>query len=302
MKYFTLLELFLLILLIIIILLIISNLNLTGEGFNNKERIFERRGGNNVFDTAYVDIYDSLFYNNIKNEYEVEQIINSNQPKIHSKLLDIGCGTGHHVEMFNKNNLDSIGIDFSPAMIEQAQLNYPKNKYRVCDALNSIEFPPDSFTHITCLYFTIYYIKNKKLFFSNCFDWLVSDGTLILHLVNAKKFDPITPASYSQKNHNSNKQIKGTVKFDVLDYKSNFILDENINSNVSTLKNPNAIFKETLKFKDSNKTRVNEHKLFMASQKSILALAKDAGFILKAQKEMTDIEYNYNYLYYLVKP
>ena len=57
-----------------------------------------------------------------------------------------------------------------------------------------MEFPADTFTHITCLYFTIYYIKDKRLFFENCFKWLKPHGVLVIHLVNMNKFDPILPS------------------------------------------------------------------------------------------------------------
>ena len=55
-------------------------------------------------------------------------------------------------------------------------------------------FPQQSFTHLTCLYFTVYYIKNKRLFFENCYNWLAPGGYLLLHLVDRDNFDPILPA------------------------------------------------------------------------------------------------------------
>ena len=51
-----------------------------------------------------------------------------------------------------------------------------------------------------------------------------------------------------------------------------------------------------------NKARVNEHKLYMCSQQSILGTAKEVGFILKSHVEMKEIQYDYNYLYTLQKP
>ena len=38
---------------------------------------------------------------------------------------------------------------------------------------------------------TIYYIKDKKALFKNCFNWLMPGGYLSLHLVNRDKFNPI---------------------------------------------------------------------------------------------------------------
>ena len=45
-------------------------------------------------------------------------------------ILDIGSGTGHHVNLFNKNNNSVIGIDKSPAMIKIAKQNYPELDFR----------------------------------------------------------------------------------------------------------------------------------------------------------------------------
>ena len=131
-------------------------------------------------------------------------------------------------------------------------------------------------------------------------------GVLVLHLVNMNKFDPIVPiaspfVAVSPQTYAPERITKSVVKFDILDYKSDFQLNENTNPN-TTLSKPNGIFKETFKFKDSKKVRINEHKFYMTSQKNILALAREVGFILQSQEEMIPIQYKYNYLYFLQKP
>ena len=69
------------------------------------------------------------------------------------------------------------------------------------------------------------------------------------------------------------------------------------------LKQNKSVFKETFLTKNSNKPiRVNNHHLYMDSQKEILGLAKDAGFILKGKSAMTSCTYEYQYLYYLQRP
>ena len=57
--------------------------------------------------------------------------------------------------------------------------------------MDFMNFDAQSFTHITCLYFTIYYIKDKTRLFKNCYDWLKPGGYMVLHLVNRNMFDPI---------------------------------------------------------------------------------------------------------------
>ena len=309
-KKTTLLEKLITFLIIIIIIRIFSNLIYNKEGLANNlntARELTTLTGKNIFDEFYVNIYDDLVYNGEKNNYEVEKVFNAKQPNMKSYILDIGCGTGHHIKLFNDKNINSIGIDSSPYMIKKAKENYPKLNFKTCDALTTLEFQPDTFTHITCFYFTIYYIKNKKQFLENCFNWLAPGGVLILHLVDMNSFDPIIPIAnpfviISPQSYTPNRITESIVKFDTMDYKSNFKLDKTIDPNTTSLKLPNAVFKEILKFKDSNTIRINEHKFYMSSQRSILSIAKGVGFVLKGQDDMHSIDYDYNYLYTLEKP
>ena len=275
------------------------------EGFVEIKKEFIKKSGPDIYDDFYVSVYDKLVHNNNRVGYEINTILEDSSP--HANILDVGSGTGHHVNFLNKNNNTVIGIDNSPAMIKIAKRNYPKLNFKLGDILTSSEFAPESFTHISCLYFTIYYIKDKKQFFENCFNWLQPNGVLVLHLVNIHKFDPVIPIAdpfiiVSPQTYAPKRITESIVNFDVLDYKSDFELDSTINANTVIQPNSNAIFKEVFKFKDKKKTRINEHKLYMSTQKNILALARDVGFILKSQKEMIDIQYENNYLYTLEKP
>jgi len=307
MFYLTVTELILVILLIILTSFLFSNINLTKdkEAFNNKsDKKIERYAGSSIFDKNYVTIYDSLFYNKSKNDFEIFHILkNTDSQKTNRYLLDIGSGTGHHVNLFNKkNNFTAIGLDKSPSMIEFSKKKFPDNEYKLGNVLNSIEFPNGTFTHITCLYYTIYYIKNKRLFFANCFNWLIPNGVLIIHLVNKHKFDPVLPNSIitpGKSSSNSERDLSSKLKIKDISYRSKFILDTPEKANGD--EESNCIFRETIKFNEKH-TRVNEHKLYMEGQNKILSLAKDEGFILKNMVEMTDINYDHNYLYYLEKP
>ena len=275
------------------------------EGFVEVKKEFIRKTGKDIFDDFYVDIYDDLVYNEKKNSFEIERIFKDN--KSNPIVLDIGSGTGHHTELISKiPNSTVIGIDNSPAMIKFSKQKNPELDFRLASALDSMQFSPNSFSHITCLYFTIYYIKNKQLLLENCYKWLEPGGVLVLHLVNMYKFDPIVPIAnpfviVSPQSYTDKRITESKVKFDMLDYKSDFKLDESIPTNTCKIDKPNAIFKETFKF-NNKKSRINEHNLYMSSQKSILALARDIGFILQSQEEMDGIQYENNYLYTLVKP
>ena len=301
----TFLELLLITLIITIICIFIQKSS-TKEGFIERGDNFVRHTDDDIFDEFYVAIYDNLVHNEAKNNYEVGRINNTNSSNSEQRILDIGCSTGHHVNLLSNNNNYVIGIDNSPEMIKKAKENFPDNNFKLGDALNSMEFNPDSFTHISCLYFTIYYIKNKKQFLENCYNWLMPGGSLILHLVDMHNFDPIIPITdpiiTTPKKAINERITEGYANFDTLDYKSKFDLDSSINSNTISLDTPNAVFKETIKLKQPKKIRINEHHLYMCSQRSILGFARELGFILQSQEEMTGIDYENNFLYTIQKP
>jgi SAM-dependent methyltransferase len=228
------------------------------EGFQQEQEFLFKKG-NDIYDDFYADIYDFLVFNEIKNDYEVGMIINQNTPNTKSVILDVGCGTGHHVgKMAQNNNLEVIGIDISPSMIKKAKENYPKLNFQVTDVLNRDAFHNNMFTHILALYFTIYYIEDKNQFFNNAMDWLKPGGYLIVHLVDRYKFDPILPPGnplyiVSPQKYAKNRITQTKVNFNEFIYNSNFKLNET--SDV-------AIFDEKFKF-NNGKVRKQEHILYM---------------------------------------
>jgi SAM-dependent methyltransferase len=274
------------------------------EGFEEHSTSFKMREGSKVYDDFYAKVYDELVFNKIKNDYELGSIVDSTKPTDTSIILDVGCGTGHHVSSLANKGYKVVGIDLSESMIKKAQETYPNLDFRVSDALATMSFPANSFTHITCLYFTIYYIKDKRLFFENCMHWLMPGGFLVLHLVNRDKFDPILPAGdpfhiVSPQKYADKRITTTNVKFDKFDYKANFEL---IPANNDT-DDVNAILHETFKpFKKGGQIRKNEHKFYMPTQAKVLAMAKEAGFILFSQTDMIKCQYAHQFLYVLQKP
>jgi SAM-dependent methyltransferase len=275
-----------------------NDLNKSGkEGFEQQDQ-FLIKTGSEIYDDFYADIYDYLVFNNLKDDYEVGYIMNSAKPSSKSKILDIGCGTGHHVASIGSKGLDVIGIDISPSMIKKAKENFPDYKFEVGDATNGSLFQPDSFTHILCMYFTIYYFKDKTQFFNNCFKWLMPGGYLIVHLVDRDKFDPILPPGnpllYVSPQRYAKERITSTkVKFTDFSYSADFKLDD---------KNDKALFVE--KFKDDNtgKVRKNEHEMYMPDVQQIVDEAQGCGFIVEGKADLLQCQYEYQYLYVFVKP
>jgi len=60
-------------------------------------------------------------------------------PQSGERILDAGCGTGQLTAEIARAGADVIGIDSSPAMIEQARANLPGVRFEVAD-LTAIEY------------------------------------------------------------------------------------------------------------------------------------------------------------------
>lgn len=285
--------------LLLLIILVFKGLkpNKFIEGFEQQDQ-FLIKTGSGIYDNFYSDIYDYLVFNNLKDDYEVGYIINSSSPSSKSKILDVGCGTGHHVASLGSKGLDVLGIDISPSMIDKAKENFPDYKFEVADALNTNTFEPDSFTHILCMYFTIYYFKDKTQFFNNCFKWLMPGGYLIVHLVDRDRFDPILPPGnpllYVSPQRYAKERITSTkVKFTDFSYSADFKLDE---------QNDKALFVEKFKNDSDGKVRKNEHEMWMPDIHQIVDEAQSCGFIVDSQADLLQCQYEYQYLYVFIKP
>jgi predicted SAM-dependent methyltransferase len=182
-------------------------------------------------------------------------------------------------------------------MIEQAKKESPHADFKVGNALENGLFNQNSLTHVLCLYFTIYYFKEKMQFFYNCMDWLMPGGYLILHLVDRETFDPILPPGnplyvVSPQKYAKERITKTKITFNDFVYSSNFNLDKPNNL---------ATFDEKFKFNDG-KIRKQQQKLYMEDTSTIVNMAQDAGLILEGKVDMVKCAYENQYLYIFTKP
>ena len=123
-------------------------------------------------------------------------------------------------------------------------------------------------------------------------------GHLVIHLVDREKFDPIVPAAsvllgVSPQKYAKDRITTSSVVFNNFDYKAEF---------EEVFPNDLAIFREVFKDKKSNRVRQHEHKLYMPTHDNILAAVKDVGFIIIGKIDLTDVNYDNQYLYILQKP
>lgn len=286
--------------LLILVLVVFVAINVSipkREGFQQSKK-FDLKKNNELYDDFYCSLYDDLMYDHIKNRFELNEIKRTTNLTNDSVILDIGSGTGHHAMSFAKNNYDILGLDKSEAMVRYAKNKYPNIKFIRGDATNQNLFQGSQFSHITCLYFTIYYIKNKMEFFKSCMHWLKPGGYLVLHLVDRENFNPIINAGdpltmVSAQKYAKKRITNSVVKFKDFQYKANFDLKKEKDI---------GIFEEILKDDETNHVRQNEHTLYMEKQKDILSLAKSTGFELKGNINMVTCNYAHQFMYVLQKP
>ena len=130
------------------------------------------------YSEEYIPIYEMITYPRYQ---ELTFIKKTMSPS--SQVLDVGSGLGYHVHELNEANIPTVGLDSSKAMITYAKKKYPCT-FIHGNVLSTSLFPEHSFTHILCLYYTIYCIVDKKIFFTNAHHWLSEDGLLLIHGVH----------------------------------------------------------------------------------------------------------------------
>lgn len=296
------------VLLAVLALLVVTSVFKTGhdqlmrtEGFASADRPTDAgRSGtkdspDDIYDEFYSSVYDSLVYSDLKNKYELEKIAAVTKPDKSSVILDVGSGTGQHVAAFHKMGLTRVvGVDISGAMVRAAQAAFPNYAFSQADVRNNQAVAHDTFTHITCFYFTIYYLDDKQTFFHNCADWLMRGGYLVVHVVDKDLFDPIVPAGNPLHVVSAQKYAKARITtsrvvFDEFEYASDF--------RPSTTGDPAACaFVEKFKFKNGA-TRTNNHTLFMDSPDDIAKMAQAAGFLVHNVVNLVSCGYDNQYLY-----
>ena len=112
-----------------------------------------------IFDKKAARIYNSWYGSSQGRAIDgsIEQMIVALlRPKPKDRVLDIGCGSGNHMIVFNRLGLDVNGVDASPYMIREAEkrlghrcslktgtaetLPFEDNEFDMAVFINSLEF------------------------------------------------------------------------------------------------------------------------------------------------------------------
>ena len=264
------------------------------ENFENTKE-FIVKNSENMYDDFYVGIYEQLFFKSFSNSFEVGNIINHTNPSSESIILQIGSKTGNTIEQLRKKNLPAIGTDIHNEFVNISSKNFPKCSFQQANPLNKISFRDNSFTHILCLDLTLYTIQNKSMFIKNCFEWLMPGGFFVCNLVDKNKFDTMVPASnplflVNPQSYSKERITKSSVVFDDFTYKSDF---NKINKNVFE-------FEELFIY--PHHIRKQSETYYMPNKESIIGTAKEQGFIVYAQIDLTKGQKENQYIYIFLKP
>ena len=95
------------------------------EGFEQQESFLSKSDVIAIYDDFYANIYDYLVFNEVKNDYEIGEIVSKTHITQDSRVLDVGSGTGRHVGELLEKHISVEGIDISPHMVAKAKENYP---------------------------------------------------------------------------------------------------------------------------------------------------------------------------------
>jgi len=252
-------------------------------------------GNEHLYDEFYAKIYDQIVQGGTRTEAETGLTLawaKTIRPEAKMlEVLDIGSGTGAHVEMFKKAGVKKVvGLDASDAMVAYARKQFPKNDYRVGSSETIGLFAAGEFNLVTLNYFTYYYLRDTTMMFRNAFQWLQPGGCLVIHLVNREKFDPILEAAspfqaFSVQKYSKERVTRSKVTFDKFTYEADF-----------TLEGETAEFREEFHFKNG-KLRRQVHLLRMPTMDAVVSEAEQNGFVYKQFIDLTAIGYEYQYLF-----
>lgn len=283
-------------------ILIYNRTNFTAagtEGFRQAEPFVVRRD-NDIYDDFYAEIYDRLMMPEKRVPFEIDAIVANTQASPKSAFLEIGSGTGYLVKSLKERGFDAYGIDRSQAMVDYSISKYPEVPVKCGTVADPITFEKNTFSHILCMYFTVYQFADKVAFFRNCYHWLLPNGCLVLHLVDPDQYDAVVPRGkpdtvFSMRDISPAKRITNTeIDFGDFYYTSGL---------TSSPDEPNTVT-ITEKFTDrrTHSVRQNEQTLTMEPVKKVLQIARYCGFIIQGKMDYKECNGDsHQYLYFLEK-
>ncbi|NBO70645.1 class I SAM-dependent methyltransferase [bacterium] len=287
------------------------------EGFSNPHGITDSElsrtiwfENDELFDEFYASVYDNL--TQLAGRYPRELALIMTQWKKTTSVenmdvLDCGCGTGIATVLFAKQGVNSVvGLDKSEYMLRRARnvtilaADLPKEQREAVqfiqgDMMQEFTFSPGQFSHACLLFFTAYYAGDTVGLFRNLFHWIRPGGQLAIEVVNKYKFDPMLESAspftgISMQKYSKKRITKSKVEFDKFSYEAEF-----------DLKDPDAEFRETFRFKDKS-VRRQRHTMNMKDIHEMVKLAQNAGWNYNGYIDLITAGFEYAYVLMFTHP
>ncbi len=93
------------------------------------------------------DPYQSCF---TYSRYRLEPLLEPLLPRPGAHLLDVGCGTGHHLARLRECGYTAAGVDGSPEMLAKARQQNPGADIRLAD-VEALPFADAQFDGVVCI-------------------------------------------------------------------------------------------------------------------------------------------------------
>lgn len=136
----------------------------------------------NSYDKSAVDYYKRV--SEFELLLEITEFIKI--VKKDGKILDLGCGPGHHSNFFSNQNFKVTGIDLSSEMIKLAKKEFTDIDFKVMD-ISDLDFEVNTFDGIWASASLLHIPKNNiKLILKKIKEILVNNGILYISLKEGK--------------------------------------------------------------------------------------------------------------------
>jgi len=128
----------------------------------------------------YIDInknsYDTLAKEYMERSYSVDDNF---YIKAKMKILEIGCGVGRMLKIFEDMQCKTVVVDLSKEMIKYAKIFSPHTEF-ICDDIQNVYFKKSSFDVIYMgAVIHNFPIKDVTKLLDNIYKWLKDDGVFI---------------------------------------------------------------------------------------------------------------------------
>ena len=271
-----------------------KDINPYAEGFVQMQKFILKRDAD-TYDEFYAHIYDKIHLPKDRCKNELKLILEATSADETSVFLDVGSGTGETLKTLNDVGARCFGIDKSEAMVKTAKSKCLSEAIKNADVLDSMNYDRQTFSHILCLYHTIYEIENKAKFFQNCRYWLKNGGVLVVHLVDKRKFNTVMPAAHPEYIDNPQKYVSDRITKSSVNF-IDFVYD----SKYDIKDGPVSTILETFTDTATQKIRQNERQLFMESEDAILKTAINNGFSLHGKINLEPVNSDEHQSLYLL--